>query len=69
MVQACQSWRTVYVAHEGSVVTNHLHDWGLVPPVTVALREIGVPRGWGLAGVAVTPEMAGAAIARPIVFL
>jgi hypothetical protein len=36
-----------------------LHCWGLVPPVTVALREIGVPRGWGETGLALRAVIVG----------
>ena len=53
MVQAAQVRRVVYVAQVGSVVRSHLHDWGAVPPVTLAVRLRAVPAGWGEAGLAV----------------
>ena len=42
------------MAQVGSVVTNHLHCWGAVPPVTVAVRVRAVPTSRGEGGVAVT---------------
>jgi len=68
-VQGCQSRRVVYVVQVGSVVQNHLHDWGAMPPVTAAVTVIGVPSPCGLTGAAVRLEMTGGTLALPIVFL
>jgi hypothetical protein len=62
VLHACQVWRTLYVAQVGSVVQNHLHCWGAVPPVTAALRERVVPTTCGDGGVAVTVTVMGVTV-------